>query len=210
MNSKVAKTTFKKTFLRALFELLIVFFGVFAAFWVDDYKVKKTNDKNRVKAYQGLLDETTSFLGGGEMIVSNFKKEQKEWRDSFEKGQNPSPIVIRLPGIDRPPNDVWEATKSSNIVSLFEPELLFKLSEYYNGMETLLSQFHDLRKFGREQIIPFSNRPETYYLKDNELQPTYQEYVNHLEEILSTSDSVLKEAKELQKELDIRIKGKEN
>lgn len=186
-------------------DLVIVFVGVLAAFWVNNYKENQINRSNQLKVYNNLRGEIDFLVKGGQFILPDAERQLANWNLAYENKEMPDPIFYRMPGLERPPNTIWQASLESDIVSLIDTDLMFELAVFYSTQESLFDQFDELKRLGLDRILPNEGNKAYFYNNDKTLKREFTEYHRMLEELIKIGYGLVEQGKALQTKFSKQI-----
>lgn len=168
----------KPTFRQFLFELVVVFVGVYLAFVFNDLQQKQLETRKKVQILTGLKQELELFIDGATAHLAETEALIKDFDSRLEYGQMPVPFRYSYTGADRPPNSFWQAAIASGAIDLLDIDLLTDLALYYNFLESALRKYNALYDFGQAHILPHVQEDtQVFYLDSTHLKPMYAEYM---------------------------------
>lgn len=184
-------------------ELLIVFVGVYAAFWVENFREQQLRVSRTDQIIATLRADLDDYAQVGilhnEMITSGLE----DWQASWQAGQKPAPYVFRISRSEEPPIAVWQAISNSSLVDLLDPTLLFDLGFYYSEVEGIGRKYVRYAEFTDAHVLPGLKRGnDWFYDETGELKPEYAAHMDRLKEFHDDSVTMIAWAKCLMKRLD--------
>jgi len=185
------------------FELLIVFLGVYAAFWVDNYRevlAERERSRDVAQAIQRGLDDVIEFESG---FIEDSVAGLSEWQSARERGELPPPFVLRIAGSERAPRTVYEAIIQSRPAELFDTELMFELAFFYSELLGVSDRYVRYAEFTESDVLPNLKRgPSAFYDADGKtLRPEYAAHMDRLAELIEMWSTDVKRAQDLKKRL---------
>jgi len=172
----------RKKSARFLAELLVVFVGVYGAFWVEGYW-QRQEDRERAETILGALaPEIRNLRDNGPLVVNGMSQALTDYEDSRARGERPFPAYYREPGAETPSMSVWTATLSSGGVNLLDSELFFSLAEFYNRVESTSERYIRYNTVTERDVLPLLSRgPGAFYDPlTNELEPRFEVHMDQL------------------------------
>jgi len=150
--------------LRFVVELVVVFAGVYGAFWVEGYW-QKAEEREREAAILGALaEELGNFVDQGPLVGEGMNQALNAFQEARSRGERVSPAYYREPGAETPSISVWQATLSSGGVNLLESELFFDLAELYNRVESFSERYIRYNTVTEREVLPLLSRgPDAFY-----------------------------------------------
>lgn len=194
----------KITLRRLLYELVVVFVGVYLAFLFNELQQQQLETRKKVQIIKGLKQEIELFIAGAEYHLTESEALISTFEAARAEGDMPIPFRYVYTGADRPPNSFWQATLASGAIDLLDIELLTRIALYYNQMESALRKYNALYVFGQEKILPYEHEaPESaFYTEGRQLKPMYVEYIGDFKTYQRMGTSLQNQAQELAITLD--------
>jgi len=167
-------------------ELVIVFVGVYAAFWVDNYRDNRQNEERTRQIVLTLQQDLHDYVTTTNKFNAEIEKRLGEWNASRARGEKPAPYVFRIEGSETPPIAVWEAVSQSSLVELLEPNLLFDLGFFYSEMEGVGKKYVRYAEFTDARVMPGLKVGEPWFYEQNSglLRPEFAAHMDRLRDFL--------------------------
>ena len=167
-------------FKRLVAELIVVFLGVYLAFFLDGVRNQWEEEQKRSRVLSALLQETRKSARDLELVENAFATLSSSWLDAYEKGEMPELRGFHFVYSSR--HDVWEATLQSGILEIVDVGIIFDLSNHYAQMDFAAAQVEAFDRFVSEHIIPRldEGNAEFYDPDTKELRLRYRWYAGHL------------------------------
>jgi hypothetical protein len=165
-------------------ELVIVFVGVYAAFWVDNYRDQKRDAERTVQIVQTLHTDLQDFVATSRIFDERIASGLDAWEAARANGERPPPYVFRVDRSETPPISVWQAVSQSSLVELLEPSLLFDLGFFYSEVEGVGVKFVRYSQFTDEFVLPGLKRGAEWFYDDStgDLEPEFAAHMDRLRE----------------------------
>jgi len=185
------------------FELIAIFLGVYAAFWVDNYReelAEEQRGRNIAESIQRGLDDVISFESG---IIEKSLDGLAEWESSRQRGESPPPFYFRITGSERAPHTVFEAIIQSRPAELFDSELMFDLGYFYSELSGVGDRYVRYATFTEREVLPsLKTGSASFYDLDGEsLLPKYAAHMDRLREFTKFWSDDVQRAEELKERL---------
>ena len=163
-------------------ELVIVFVGVYAAFWVDNYRDSQNDEERTAQIVQTLHEDLQDFITTSGRHGDHITTSLDAWEAARSNGEKPPPYVLRLDRSETPPISVWQAVSQSSLVELLEPSLLFDLGFFYSELEGVGVKFVRYSAFTDEYVLPGMKRDPAWFYDDasGELKPEFAAHMDRL------------------------------
>lgn len=172
-----------RTYLSRLFlEIVVIFIGVYGAFWVERYQQELEDRERAVSILQALQEELREVSDYGPLVVETMAGALREFDDARALGLRVPPAYYREAGAETASTSVWEATVASGGVNLLASELFFDLAAFYNRMESFSQRYLRYNAFTEAELLPrLSSMPEAFYdASSGELDPVFRVHVDQL------------------------------
>jgi hypothetical protein len=113
-------------------ELLIVFVGVTAAFFVENLRESWSAQRRAEQVVAVLHTDLTDYVSTTQSFLSTMDGGLSEWRDQRALGKRPVPYVFRIRGSESPPITMWQASIGSGVADLLDPSLVWRVGYFYS------------------------------------------------------------------------------
>jgi len=172
-----------------LAELVVVFLGVYGAFWVDDIRDERDRAERTVQvvlALQQDLDDYAEVSGG---FAAHIENGLQVWNDAAERGEMPVPFVFRIFGAEKPPIATWEVVRQSELAELLNTTLLYELGFFYNELDGYGDRYVRYAVFTESEVLPLMKvGNSSFYTADGKkLLPRFAAHMDRLREFLQFS-----------------------
>src|SRR5438876_9641592 len=152
----MSKTTEERSHLsrfgRWVAELLLVFVGVYAAFWLNNYQQHRQDAQRRDQILASLEQEFLKGIESGKIIGAKQERQAAEFRRALDAGEMPPlhPFVFTT---DYSPGDIATLLQSGGI-QLLDLETLTALRNDESVIRWGLSRMARYQKLSDELIVP--------------------------------------------------------
>jgi hypothetical protein len=181
---------------RFLFELVIVFVGVTAAFALEDYREGREERQYRERMVGGLRASLNDIVVHQSEIEREIDAKLAAFDLAIRRWERPAPPVYREPGGERPPVRVWEGLVATGAARSLEPELFFRLARFYGRADSSGDRYQRYNAFTEERVLPYLGQPEVFY-DGGKLRPEYAAYVERLRDFRDDGHELIMRAEEL-------------
>lgn len=148
------------SYLRAMTtELIVVFVGVYGAFWVENHRERKAQEDNAEKMALALQQDLLDYAAVTHGFIDHIDSGLAEWDAARSRRESPAPFVFRIYGAEIPPVATWDAVRQAAAAELLEPNLLFELGFFYNEITGMPTGTYATPSSPRRRSCPDS-RPE--------------------------------------------------
>lgn len=171
-------------------ELLIVFLGVYGAFLLNEYNIEKQNSIKREQISEGLIKEITNIISRTDRVSKQIPALLNYYDSLITAGDMPD-LQPRIEPV-RVESHMWKASLESGVIDLFDVPLIFRLSEFYNELNSGLEQITQLRNLSESILIPNLNKPksEFYDFRTGKLKEKYYWYFASLRNLANISATI--------------------
>jgi hypothetical protein len=167
-----------------LAELVVVFIGVYGAFWVDGYREEQEREERTQKIILALIADLNDAIEISGQFSNSIETGLQKWVDSRVRGETPPPYVFRVYGHVRPPQSTWDAVLQSQVSELLESNLLFELGFFYNEFSGIGDRLVRYVEFTDREVLPRLKQENTnFYDEDLELLPIYAVHMDQIREV---------------------------
>lgn len=170
--------------LRLAFELLVVFMGVSAAFFVDSYRERQQSEARSRQVYLALDRELGRYVEFAPVLAGLMTARLDAWAAARRAGERPPPAYYHEPSGERIPATVWDATLASGGVNVVDPTLFYALAEHYNRLNSISDRYARYNEFTERELLPRERTPAAFYdARTGELLPAYAAHMDRLRDI---------------------------
>ena len=184
-------------------DLFIVFAGVYAAFSLENFRETREQHHRREAVCRALDRELGQMAETqGPRFQTEMSGELAVWDQAVARGEKPLPPAFRLPGAERPPTGVWDATVSTKGIELIDPELFFELARFYNRAKSA-GDLYQRYSVGAQVDVwaRLQQGPAAFWTPDGRLRPEIAADVQRLRDFRDRQAELGKEARQLRADL---------
>ena len=162
-------TPMKKTSLakmgRWLAELLLVFIGVYAAFWLNDYQQHQEQAKRRDQILASLEQQLQEGVENTKAGAARAAQERLEFQQALESGQRPK-LRRFIFTTDYNPGDIATLLQAGGI-ELLDVKTLTTLREFESVVRWGLSRMAHYQELSDELIAPNLGQDSSFFYEEN-------------------------------------------
>jgi hypothetical protein len=163
----------RRTLVRALLELLVVFIGVTAAFALSEYQKRVEAERRGYLLREALIQEIESTITNTQNVAVMFPQLQARTDSLVAAGERP-PLLPMLEPV-RVRSYMWEVALQSGGLELLDVRTAYRLSSFYNELNQGFVQLDQLRHLTETILLPNLHLgPEEFYEPSGDLRPKYQ------------------------------------
>ena len=142
-------------------ELFLVFIGVYAAFWLNNYQQHRQDAERRDRILASLEQELSRGIESGKSVTAQEEQRAAEFRRAVEAGEMPSlhPFVFTT---DYSPGDIATMLQSGG-VELLDVKTLSALRELESVIRWGLSDIQRYQKLSDELIVPNLDQDTSFF-----------------------------------------------
>jgi hypothetical protein len=137
---------------RWLAELILVFVGVYGAFWLNNYQQRQQDAKRRDQILASLEQEFRVGIESGKIAMAKEERQAAEFRRALDAGEMP-PLHAFVFTTDYNPGDVATLLQSGG-VELLDVKTLMALRQMESVIRWGLSDMQRYQKLSDELIVP--------------------------------------------------------
>ena len=181
---------------RFLFELVIIFVGVTAAFALEDYREGREERQYRARMVGGLRASLNDIVTHQSEIEREIDAKLAAFDLARRRGEQPVPPVYREPGGERPPVRVWDGLVATGAARSLDPELFFRLARFYGRADSSGDRYQRYNMFTETRVLPYLGQPSVFY-DAGKLRPEYAAYVERLRDFRVDGHELIVQAQQL-------------
>lgn len=181
---------------RLLFEIVIIFIGVTAAFALEAARQEREEQRYResmiaamVPTFDDMQRHNRIFINEAEAMIEAFDRD-------LAAGKQPLLPIYREGGAERPPMRAWDGIVASGVSKALPPELYFQLSQFYNRQESIGERYVRYADMTERDIYPLGPNQKGIYGPSG-LKPQYAAYVDRLRDLIAATKKIDPQASEM-------------
>jgi|GEM_PF-940745 len=191
-----------------LFELLVVFLGVWGAFLFNNYQDKIKEEKKTRSIYEYFLAECKSERTEIDQERKVFDSVVASFFTAYKNGELPDILGVPIFFTSSINSRVWEAVLASGGTDVMDFETIRLIDQYETDKLNMISLFSKGEAYGREFLLMNFERPksEFYNLWTKQLRPQYQWYLKFLLSIQKQYRDMAESNEKLTRYLEEKLK----
>jgi len=187
-------------------ELVIVFVGVTAAFFVEGYREQLDADRALRQAGAGILAELRVYETKGLAYADSMNAHLDAWEGADRAGRRALPTFFRLPGAPGPPTAAWNTAVASGVASGFDPDFRYRLGYFYNEFSGIQLNYMRHLEFIEREVLPRAELgADAFYDERGNFDPAVRSRMRLVWEYAADLDRLSREAGVLGDELEARL-----
>lgn len=179
---------------RLAFELAIVFVGVTGAFALENMRESTQEAAYRGNMIAGLGASLDNTLTHSSAIDREIGGKLAAFDAAIARGEKPPLPVYREEGGERPPTLAWDAILSTGAARELEPDMLFRLAQYYNRLGSFGERYIRYNDFTEGRVLAMGVDQSQAWQADGRLKPEYAAYVDRLRDLAKANGDLVREA----------------
>jgi hypothetical protein len=209
MSEAPEKHTRRSRFGRWVAELLLVFIGVYAAFWLNNYQQHRQDAERRDRILASLEQELRRGIESGKIAGANEERQVAEFRGALDAGEMPPlhPFVFTT---DYSPGDIATLLQSGG-VELLDVKTLVALRELESVIRWGLSDMAHYQKLSDELIVPNLDQDNSFFYDPatRTLRKRFEIYPQALEATVKFAHDLERTKTELLKQIQAERQGRQ-
>jgi hypothetical protein len=186
---------------RWIAELILVFVGVYAAFWLSNYQQHRQDAQRRDRILASLEQELRRGIESGKTATAKDEREAAEFRRAHEAGEMP-PLHAFVFTTDYSPGDIAALLQSGG-VELLDVKTLVALRELESVIRWGVSEMAHYQKLSDELIMPNLDQDISFFYDPvtKKLQKRFAVYPQALEGLVKFDHDLDRTKTELLKQI---------
>src|SRR5712671_524773 len=182
-------------------ELVLVFVGVYAAFWLSSFQQHRENARRRDQILASLEQEFLKGIESGKIAEAREERQAEEFRRALDAGEMPPlhPFVFTT---DYSPGDIATLLQSGG-VQLLDVKTLMALRELESVIRWGLSDMQRYQRLSDELIVPNLDQ-DIFFFYDpatKKLRKRFEIYPQALEATVKFAHDLARTKTELLKQI---------
>ncbi len=167
-----------------LAELVVVFLGVYGAFWVDNYRDQQDREERTRQVILALQQDLRDLVEVSGRFSEYTDQGLEEWSNARDRGEMPPPFVFRIFGAEKPPLSTWDAVSQAQLAELLQANLLYELGFFYNEIAGIGDRYVRYAEFTESEVLPLlKTGSASFYVEDgSRLLPRFEAHMDRLRE----------------------------
>jgi hypothetical protein len=187
---------------RFLFEIIIIFVGVTAAFALEAARQERDDAAYRNGMIAALIPTFNDFEHHSRLFQQETGSKIAAFDAALARGEQPKLPIYREPGGERPPSRAWDGIVATGVSKALPPELYYELSRFYTRQESFGERYVRYAQMTEQHVLSLG--PEQRGIYDpasGELKPEYAAYVDRLRDLIAVDKVLEAQARELRAKL---------
>ena len=194
---------------KLLFEIVIVFIGVTAAFAMEGVRRDREDVRYRESMIAALLPTLANVIEHNERLAREMTAKLSAFERDIAAGKHPTLPIYREGGGrggERPPTRAWDGIVSTGAAKALSPELFFELSLFYTRQESVGERYIRYNDFTESRVLALGSDPAPMYDAAGKLKPEFAAHIDRLRDIMAVNDMLTAQAIALRGKLQAFLK----
>lgn len=171
-----------------LFEIVIIFIGVTAAFAIEGVRREREETSYRNSMIAAMIPTFDDMALHNRLFLTEAEAKLTEFDRDLAAGKRPLLPTFRESGAERPPMRAWDGIVASGVSKALPPKLYFELSQFYNRQESIGERYVRYAAMTEQDIYPLGPGQEGIYDPlSGKLKPHYAAYVDRLRDLVEST-----------------------
>ena len=189
-------TNRRELFGKFLFEFVIIFIGVTAAFALEAVRQERDATAYRSSMIAAMVPTFDDMQRHNRIFISEAEAKIEAFDRDLAAGKQPLLPIYREGGAERPPMRAWDGIVASGVSKTLPPELYFQLSQFYNRQESIGERYVRYADMTERDIYPLGPDQAGVYGPTG-LKPQYAAYVDRLRDLVATTKKIDPQASQM-------------
>ena len=189
---------------KLVFEIVIVFVGVTAAFAIESVRRDREEAAYRTSIIAALVPTFDDVQRHNLEFETDVQGKLAAFDAAIARHEQPPLPIFRITNAERPPVRIWDSVVATGAARALDPELLFRLARFYNRQESYGERYVRYATYTEQEIYPLGSDRTALFDAAGNLRPKFAAYVDRLRELLAASRNLAEQAKGLRAELKRR------
>ena len=181
---------------KLLFEIVIIFIGVTAAFALEAARQDRSDADYRNSMIAAMVPTFDDMQRHNRIFINEAAAKIEAFDRDLAAGKQPLLPIYREGGAERPPMRAWDGIVASGVSKALPPELYFQLSQFYNRQESIGERYVRYADMTERDIYPLGPEQKGIYGPSG-LKPQYAAYVDRLRDLVAATRKIDPQASQM-------------
>ena len=188
---------------KLLFEIIIIFVGVTAAFALEATRQARQDAQYRQSMLGELATTLNDTIQHNQRFEAQVDMQLAEFDAALARGEQPKLPVYRESGSERPPTRIWDGVVSTGAAKALDPDLFYGLATLYTRLDSFGERYVRYNDFTEQRVFPVGpDQAGIYDAESGRLKPEFAAYIDRLRDLAQLSKELDKKAAALKAQLD--------
>lgn len=186
---------------KLLFEIVIVFIGVTAAFALESARQDREEQHYRQTMIAAMIPLFDDFARHNQGLYA-MEPKLAAFERAVAAGEKPMIPIFHERGSERAPVRNWDGIVATGIPRALPPKLYMDMSLFFTRQESLGERFVRYISFAESEIEPMQSDPSTFYDANGKLKPRYAASVAQLRGIIAGTRFTEEQSRTLKQQIE--------
>ena len=186
---------------KSVFEIVIVFIGVTAAFALEAARQDRQDSNYRKSMIAALIPTLDDLIRHNRTFERDVDARIATFDADLAGGRHPLLPIYREPGGERPPIRAWDGIVATGVSKALRPDLFFNLSLFYTRQESFGERYVRYAEMTEQEVLPLGPRQQGIYEPSGALKPRFAAYVDRLRDLSAAAKRLDPQANDLKAQL---------
>lgn len=186
---------------RFVFELVIIFVGVSAAFAVESMRQRSADTEYRDQMIGALIPTLDNLLRHDALMRQEINGKLRAFEAARARGERPPIPVYREQGSERPPTRAWDGIVANGAARSLDPALYFDLALLYSRQESFGERYLRYNDFTERRVFTLRFGQADAYDADGGLKPEFAAHIDRMRDLLMAAEQFDDQASDLRARL---------
>ena len=183
---------------KLLFEIVIIFIGVTAAFALEAARQEREDAGYRNGMIAALIPTFNDLERHNLLFEQETGSKIAAFDAALARGEHPKLPIYRESGGERPPSRAWDGIVATGVSKALPPEIYYELSRFYTRQESFGERYVRYAAMTEQQILTLGPEQRGIYNPTSgKLKPEYAAYVDRLRDLIAVAKVLDVQAREL-------------
>ena len=185
-----------------VFELVVVFVGVTAAFAMEDMRQRAKEAEYRLSMISALRPTLDDVIQHNAEFEREVDAKLAAFDAAITRGEHPALPIFRETNSERPPVRAWDGIVATGAAKSLEPSLFFELALFYTRQESVGERYARYNNFTEARVLALGPDPAALYdLRTGRLKPEFAAHVDRLRDLRTADTQLTRQAVKLRTDL---------
>lgn len=199
----VAYAAHRATIGKLLFEIVIVFIGVTAAFALEGIRERHEEAQYRATVIAALVPTLDDVLQHNHEFETEVEAKLAAFDAAIARHERPELPIFRETNSERPPVRIWDTVVATGAMRALDADLLFRLAMFYNRQDSFGERYVRYAAYTEQHVFVLGANPSVFYDATGALKSEFAAYVDRLRDLLVASRALTVQARGLRDELEV-------
>ncbi len=181
-----------------VFELVIVFIGVTAAFALENRREEATEAAYHASMIAALTPTLEDVIRHNADFDAEVGPKLAAFDTAIASGEQPALPIFREKNSERPPTRAWDGLVASGAARSIAPRLFFDLALFYTRQESFGERYVRYNDFTEQRVYSLGKDASAFYdPATHRLKPEFTAHVDRLRDLQTFNQALTRQAIEL-------------